>query len=272
MIDCNCVMGLEGVDDVLCVVLACILKEEVVDDKAKSYGTGFMDKKPGDQSGVNVTCSEQEGDELIIGEASSLGKSIHPFHYFNVDVVVVDEFAQFVIGNDSSRDITYMNLHILRPLHGSIQIEILDIDGHGTGVRSRDNTVDECFSCLDCGGFRTDVVGIIDTIASYRNTEALWFNLVWFVGCNKFGIRRNIPCWNLSSRYEAHCVCTFRNGDACWRASLTQTPVFASARVFPKMSFAACEEFGVLGRKASVAVDGGSCEVLIKWSVGGEVL
>ena len=82
-----------------------------------------------------------------------------------------------------------MQLDIFEPLHGSVEVEIGDIDRHELRSRRGDNAVEKDFEQEHVRGGRTDVVGVLDRIATQNEATPIGFRLLWPDYANELAIR-----------------------------------------------------------------------------------
>jgi hypothetical protein len=132
---------LEGGGEMLGVVAAGVLDSEVINNQTEHDGTGSMGEET-----VRVFCSYvavlgEMLDESIVGELASLGKTVHSFADFNEDVSIVDEGLELVLFHDAGGNYFDWDSHVLVVLHGSVQVEVFDVDRHELCVLGVDRTL-----------------------------------------------------------------------------------------------------------------------------------
>ena len=84
--------------------------------------------------------------------------------------------------HDAGRDNPFWNLHILVPLHRGVEIEILDVHCHVSGVRGGDDAIEVAFDCGEVGSGRADWARVVDEISSSGASYSSRVGFVWFVG------------------------------------------------------------------------------------------
>ena len=75
--------------------------------------------------------------QLDIGQFASLGQPIHAAPDFNIDVALVDEWAELVVLNDLVGQDSYWDAHlgVVFGWHGGAQVEVFEISHHAFGIR-----------------------------------------------------------------------------------------------------------------------------------------
>ena len=68
--------------------------------------------------------------EAFIGEDASLGQTVHSFVDFNEDMVIPDEVMELVLVHDVGENVLDRDLHVFVAHHGSVEVEILDVNHH----------------------------------------------------------------------------------------------------------------------------------------------
>ena len=72
-----------------------------------------------------------------------MGKAIHAFANFVENHTIVNQAHEFVLFHDAGWDIFDWDPHVLESIHGSVEIEIFDVDGHELGLELGDDTVEQ---------------------------------------------------------------------------------------------------------------------------------
>jgi len=70
----------------------CVLDSEVVDNKTEFDGACCVFPEAGSDGAFRVSVWFQYFYQLVVGDFASLGQAVHAFLYFDVHVVVVDEW------------------------------------------------------------------------------------------------------------------------------------------------------------------------------------
>ena len=160
-----------------------IFDTEIINDEAKGDGAGFMaEETRGVRAGV-VSMGGQVFLEAGVGNDTGLGKPIHAFTDFNQHTVILYNGRQVVLGHDVRGNVPYGNPHVFVPVHGIVQVEILDVERSKFGFRGGDDTVEEELGSGQFGGFGGDIAGVLDPIATTCVADTMLF---LFVGL-KFG-------------------------------------------------------------------------------------
>jgi hypothetical protein len=73
-----------------------------------------------------------------------LGKTIHPLSNLNVDSAIrSDNVTKVVMDDGFFGDDVKMERHVLRVWHGTVEVEISEVDAQKLGPRSTDGGIDE---------------------------------------------------------------------------------------------------------------------------------
>ena len=67
------------------------------------------------------------------------------------------------------------NAHVFEVFHGSVQVEVCDIDSHEACVGGGDDTVKEAFGGGDVGRGAVDFAGVFDAIAADGEADSELF-------------------------------------------------------------------------------------------------
>jgi hypothetical protein len=82
-------------------------------------------------------------NEFVASKAASLGKTVHAFSYFNVDVAVVCDVGEVVGFDDVHWESREEDLHVLVAAHWRVEIKIFDVESHEHGVHFGKDAVEE---------------------------------------------------------------------------------------------------------------------------------
>ena len=123
----NGVQLLEGLDEVVGVLLADILHPKVVEEEGDS--DGLVAVLPERRSSGNRGESKmgKVRFEPVFGNVDGLFEDGHAFSYLEVKPAVGTECAEVVLVNDFVRDTGHREFHVLVAGHGGTIVKILDI-------------------------------------------------------------------------------------------------------------------------------------------------
>ena len=106
-------------------------------------------------------------EKALMGKEPRLGDPIHAFSDFNENIsILVGELTEIVLIDDDFGDFMEMNAHLLRDLHGHIEVKILDVCSHERHTWRGCGDVRECFYYEEAGGWRADMGGIVNYVAN----------------------------------------------------------------------------------------------------------
>lgn len=136
-------------------------------------------------------------DQGIIGNLSSLGKTIHPFAYFDIDVAVVDKWSKVVLCEDGLGDQGDWDHHVFVAVHVIVEVEVFEIHGHELGLGCGDDAVEQKFSSGKACGFGADVARVVNEVASDGPADSAWLCFFRAVGDNVAEIGGAAAFWDL---------------------------------------------------------------------------
>ena len=87
--------------------------------------------------------------------------------------------AQMILNNNLLRDIVDFNADIFISYHGSVQVEIFNVQCHVPGILSGDYAVDVHFYQSQIGSGMANISGLVDFVATNCETSAMYFRFVW---------------------------------------------------------------------------------------------
>ena len=190
-------------------------------------------------------------DELVVGEASCLGQAIHPAADFHVDIAVVEERCQVVLGNDVVGQHPNGDAHIFVTCHWRSQVKIFEVGGEEHAIFGGEDAVDQQFGSGEVGGLGADVERIIDLVAADGPTNAMWLCLFRSPCRNRAQIRNFATLGNGGDGDEVNGV-----GALDVAVPLRETTDFFGIGMAPNVAVAALAEFAILGNFAGVRIDG----------------
>jgi len=139
----------------------------------------------------------KELGELVIGDTSSLGQSVHTFSNFGIYMTVMHEGREIILVHDCFRDDSNWNAKVFISIQGSIEIEILNVGSHESGIRSRNGAIKEDFDCGKIGGFGSDIAWVVNSVTTDSEAHATWVFFLGTIGTNNtevggFAVRRHV--------------------------------------------------------------------------------
>jgi hypothetical protein len=115
---------------------------KVIDDKAEHYFSSVVPKEARGIGTLRVAIFVEVLDQSGLAELASLGKAVHAFPYFKVDVVVVYKRGQVVLGDNSRGEFIDVDAKVFvsRRRKRCAEVEVCNIDGYPFEV-ARDDRV-----------------------------------------------------------------------------------------------------------------------------------
>jgi hypothetical protein len=128
---------------VLSVLATNVLDTDIINHKGETHRAGDRSEETGGVGGWDVLMDSKVGEECIVGKAACLWEAVHAMSDLGVDVTLVNEWAEVVVFEDVLGDVRDFNLHVLKVVHWSAEVEIFDVHCHEFGARGGDDTVEE---------------------------------------------------------------------------------------------------------------------------------
>ena len=110
-----------------------------------------------------------------VGNQAGLGKAVHSSTDLNVHISIKgDHVGQSILVHDVVGEIAQFEPHVFVALHGGVEVEILDVDGHELCTGGGNDTVQEELDHHEVHGWGATFTGVVDPVSA--NSEA---GLVW---------------------------------------------------------------------------------------------
>jgi hypothetical protein len=113
------------------------------------------------------------GTKKIIGQDTSLGKPITAPPNFKIDPAIGVTATKVVFRDEFVWDVWELDADLFGIGHGSVQIEIFDVDGAEAGTFPGENAVEEELDEFERGLVGANIVGIADSVAAIGDTGAV---------------------------------------------------------------------------------------------------
>jgi hypothetical protein len=241
-----------------------VFDTKIIDDKAKGDGTGFMTEQARGVGAGVVTMGSKVFFEAGVGNDAGLREAIHPFADLNQYTIIVDNRGQVILSHDGRRNVPDVNPHVLVPVHGIVEVEILNVKGAESGTRGGNNTVEEELGCGQVGGFGGDIAWILDAVAPTGAADTV---LLGFVGL-EFGDNPQIggcaPGGQIGFRYEKDGVCT---GGHVGKNALGQPAKLIGGALQPQVALGASKELMIGLGDAGGGIQDGIGRMLVGWGL-----
>ena len=112
-------------------------------------------------------------NKFVIGDAAGLGKAVHAFVDFNIDIAFVDKGGKVVLLKDGLWDQGDREHHVFGTIEVGVQVEILNVHGHKQGVGSGNDAVKDEFGGGKASGFGAGIARVVDEIATDGPSDTL---------------------------------------------------------------------------------------------------
>ena len=109
-----------------------VFDSKVVHHEAKDDVTGGMFEETGSVWALVVIILTEVGDELVLGEETGVGKSVHSFSHCDHGAAVAEFDVVFDFGGEWN--IFFKDVHEFRIFHGSAKVVVLDVTCAPVGI------------------------------------------------------------------------------------------------------------------------------------------
>ena len=123
------VVLLEGREDMVGVVLGGVSDTKIIDNEAEHDVASFVMPQSGRERQRFIAVGGEVLDELVVGESSGLGQSVHTVSNFDLNVAFVDERPEVLFVDDDVGNHVDRNTYVFVLLHWRPQVKVLDIGG-----------------------------------------------------------------------------------------------------------------------------------------------
>ena len=108
-----------------------------------------------------------------------MGKPIAALSNFEVDPAVAVATGEVVFTDEFIRDVDELDANIFRIRHGSIKIEVLEVNGAEACALPGEDTVEEEFDKFKRSSVSANITRIADSVASNGDTSSIRVILLW---------------------------------------------------------------------------------------------
>ena len=166
----------------------------------------------------------------------------------------MDKGFKVVLFHDAGWNGRQGNAHVLKALHGGVEIEVGKVNGHELGTWRGDHTVEEAFGCGDVCGGSADFAGIVDAVAATGEAGAFAFCLFGTDFANNaeiggFAVGRHGSVANEEEGVSAR--------GHVRKSALCKTADFIGGRLDPFLAVGASNEVFVFKRGSSGRINDG---------------
>ena len=142
------------------------LDAKSVVNKGEEDGANFVSPESGSVSVRFVSVLEKVLDKAFVCKLSGLQETVHAFADLNEDMFIVDEAGQLVLFHDAIGNGPDGDAHVFVMVHGSVEIEVEDVNAAVGGIISGEGAVDDELGSghVSCGC--TDISRVVNEIAT----------------------------------------------------------------------------------------------------------
>lgn len=188
------------------IVLAHVLYAKVVDNEAVGDVAVFVLPEAWGWWGRKVAVGGKVSFEVEVSNEAGLFESIYAFTNLHVDPYIGSgNILELVLEDDFFGDDTDGEAHVLVVIHGSVQVEVLDVYSHELCVDCGYGAVDEALVSGELGSWSADGTGVVETIATDSESSAIWFRFLGTDGGGNATIHYFAIGWDLVCHDEPDC-------------------------------------------------------------------
>jgi hypothetical protein len=157
---------LESLAKMIQVGIANVLNGKVLNNECKHDGAPLvMPETRGGGCPLVVEFGEAVSEE-VVSKDSCLGETVHAMAHFEVDPGVMGKLVELVLVNKFLRNVSKLDVDVLWPVKGGIEIEILKVHGGKPSITLGENTFDEQFYKFNQARGGTYISGIRNVVAA----------------------------------------------------------------------------------------------------------
>jgi hypothetical protein len=162
-IDVDLVVMLEYAGKMFDVFLVDVLHSKVIDNEGEANWVPIVMPISWCDLALLVPFLVEGLGEEVLSNNAGLREAIHPASHFTENVAICVRFVtKSVFIDDVLREQFQFNSEVLVQVHGSHEVEVLDVDGHEVCIRAGDDAVEHEFDGKEVCGWRPTVVRIVD--------------------------------------------------------------------------------------------------------------
>ena len=179
---------LEGSEEVLSMLAACVMNPEVVNNQDKGYWLPFVPPKPrGGGALVVPVCKKALGEE-VIGKLTCLFEPIHAFGELVVYPAIVGILLKFILVDNFLGNYTELNLRIFRSIEGSVEVEVGEVGCHIFGPRCGEGAVDNQLDSFEGPCLCSTIAGVVDGVATNGDVGLVGICFCWMHLADNTGV------------------------------------------------------------------------------------
>ncbi len=126
-----------------------------------------------------VPCLVEALGEEVLSNNAGLREAVHPVLHFTENVAICIRFVtESVFIDDVLGEQFQFHSEVLVPVHGSHEVEVLDVDGHELHIGGGDDAVEHEFDGKEVCSWCPTVVRVVDYVPAHHNMHAVWIFLL----------------------------------------------------------------------------------------------
>ena len=141
-----------------------------------------------------------------------MGKAPYCAPHFQIYKPVLCKVVQIVLFIRPGWEERKRHLHVFKSIEGGSQVKILDVEAHVLCAFSAEDTVPHQFQCGEVGCSCRELAGVVDEVASRRDSNAMRVYFLWTELDNYPCVRDCSICLDeedVSVSHNKNCIGTF---------------------------------------------------------------
>ncbi len=162
-INVNLVVLLEYAGKMFDVFLVDVLHSKVVNNEGEADWAPIMTPISWCDLALLVPCLVEALGEEVLSNNAGLKEAIHPVSHFVENVAICVRFVmESVFIDDVLGEQSQFHSEVFVPVHGSHEVEVLDVDGHELRIGGGDDAVEHEFDGKEVCGWCPTVIRVVD--------------------------------------------------------------------------------------------------------------
>ena len=126
------------------VFLVAVFHPEIINDEGETVGTPVVSPVTWGDLALGVPCFVESLGEEVLCDDACLGKPIHSTSYFTKYIAIfINLVLEAVFFDDVFWKQLQFHAEVFIPIHGSHEVEVLDVDCHELASGCGDDTVEQ---------------------------------------------------------------------------------------------------------------------------------
>ena len=230
--------------------LANVLDSEIINDQDEHDRSFGMCPESGSVLDRTVSARGKVFDELLFGNATCLGESMHALFDTGTDAAIDDLVPEVTQIHDFLGNHLHGDARVLESVQSCVETKILGIGSHPSGIFPGQHGVDEQLSSHHIGDTLAGCTGTVNFVAADCSSNSALLFLLWMERASVADAGNRSICRDLIFVDKKESISAF-----CVLVSLHQVAKFLACRFLPQVTFRTLDESRALSQLTGVGVD-----------------